>query len=134
MSNFEAAKSPCPEMTRQPRHCFLQKKTVSRPSNRVQPLGDQLVTIIHDEYATHIPLDVVEFLLCLERIKKTRRCTNSNARNSSWPSTLKCFTERDGSPAASRLSFKICIATPSSLTAEPDFKERTRHHPPLNCD
>ena len=39
--------------------------------NKVQPLGDQLVTTIHDENATHIQHDVVTFLLRLKRIKKS---------------------------------------------------------------
>mmetsp|Transcript_65899 Transcript_65899/g.174744 ORF Transcript_65899/g.174744 Transcript_65899/m.174744 type:complete len:435 (-) Transcript_65899:40-1344(-) len=37
--------------------------------HKIQPLWDQLVTIIHDENAAHIQLDVVAFLLCLKQIE-----------------------------------------------------------------
>ena len=37
--------------------------------HQIQPLWDKLVTIIHDENATHTQLDVVAFLLCLKQIE-----------------------------------------------------------------
>ena len=48
----ETVKSRCPEMTRQPRHC-IDSKTLYHTEQKFQPPGDQLVTIIHDEYTTH---------------------------------------------------------------------------------
>ena len=82
-------------MTRQPRRCIDSKDCIATPSNKIQPPGDQLVTIIGDEHATHMPRDFVAFRLCLRRIKKStghrQQCTQNN---SSSPSTLKCFTER----------------------------------------
>ena len=40
----------------------IQKETVSDcDATKVQSLRDQLVTVIHDEDATHIPLDVVAY-------------------------------------------------------------------------
>ena len=62
-----------------PAASWLHSKSVSRHRTKIQTTRDQLVTINHDENATRIPLDIVAFVLCLRRLKKNRRGTDSNA-------------------------------------------------------
>ena len=83
------------------------KKTVSRQRAKIQPPGNQLVTIIHDEYATHIPLDVVAFLLLFQTNQKNRRGTDNNAprRTRVGPFNAENASQRDG---YSNCSTTIC--------------------------
>ena len=59
--------------------------------DKIQPLWNEL---IHDENVTDDNSMLLRFFLVSNKSNGARRGTKNNARNSSWPSTLECFTDK----------------------------------------